>query len=143
MSVTTTSNTTTQSVLKVLADYELTHSGNDTDGTVEAPNPRLVDQETRQNPDWWTRDYNGVPPYRPINYDLDHELRPWARPGIETAFVWTMLNGVGVVAVGSLFHMLFMRVVLTFGNQATARLWRNTGGRLNDTIFRFSIGGER
>ncbi|KAJ9653754.1 hypothetical protein H2198_007101 [Neophaeococcomyces mojaviensis] len=124
MSVTTTSNTTTQSVLKVLADYELTHSGNDTDGTVEAPNPRLVDQETRQNPDWWTRDYNGVPPYRPINYDLDHELRPWARPGIETAFVWTMLNGVGVVA-------------------ATARLWRNTGGRLNDTIFRFSIGGER
>ncbi|KAK5069239.1 hypothetical protein LTR64_008606 [Lithohypha guttulata] len=124
MSATTTANTRTQAVLNLLADYELTHSGHDTTGVVEPPNPRSVEDETRQNPDFWTRDYHGVPPYRPINYELDYDARPWARPGVETAFVWVMLNGVGIVA-------------------ATARLWRNTGGRLNDKIFRFSIGGER
>lgn len=103
MSVTTTANPISQSVLTILADYELTHSGNETtEGTVEAPNPRSVEEETSSsNPDWWTRDYNGVPPHRPINYNLDREQRPWARPGIETAFVWVMLNGVGAVAVSN------------------------------------------
>lgn len=104
MSVTTTANPATQTVLQALADYDLTHTGNDqtSDGTIEAPNPRSRSDEIQQNPDWWLEDYNGVPPYRPINYELDHESRPWARPGIETAFVWTMLNGVGIVAVSLL-----------------------------------------
>lgn len=124
MSVTTTANRTTQSILTLLADYELTHSGDEQNGVIEPPNERSKTEDTRQNPEGWRDDYDGVPPYRPINHDLDREQRPWARPGIETAFVWTMLNGVGVVA-------------------STSRVWRLTGGRINDKIFRFSIGGER
>ena len=125
MSVTTTSNTTTQSVLNLLADYEVTHSGDDTDATVEAPNPRPSAEEARQNPDWWTRDHNDVPTYRPINYSLDRELRPWARPGIETAFVSTMLSGVGIVAVGSFLDMEFWRVRLIVGIPGYSKAMEN------------------
>lgn len=100
MSVTTTANTTTQAVLHVLADYELTHSGEQPQSsTVESPNARSAKEEEAENPDWWPNDYNAIPQYRPINYNLDRESRPWAQPGIETAFVWTMLNGVGIVSV--------------------------------------------
>jgi hypothetical protein len=126
MSVTTTANPVAQSVLRVLADYELTHSGDNesTDGEVKPPNHRSQEAETTANPDSWPTEYNGIPPHRPINYNLDHELRPWGSNGVETVFVVIMLNGVGLVA-------------------AAARSWRLTGGRLTDKIFRFSIGGER
>jgi hypothetical protein len=100
MSVTTTANVTTQQILHVLADYELTHSGEEErNGIVEPPNKRSETEETAPNPEWWPEDYHYIPSYRPINYHLDREIRPWAQPGVETAFVWTMLNGVGIVAV--------------------------------------------
>lgn len=127
MSVTTTANPVAQSVLRILADYELTHSGDNesTDGEVKPPNHRSQEAETStENPDSWPTEYSGIPPHRPINYNLDHESRPWGSNGVETVFVVMMLNGVGLVA-------------------AAARSWRLTGGRLNDKIFRFSIGGER
>ena len=102
MSVTTAANTTTQSVLHLLADYELTHSGEEPTGSVpEPPNPRSRSEDSDQNPDWWPENYHGIPAHRPINYNLDRESRPWAQPGVETAFVWTMLNGVGIIAVCS------------------------------------------
>jgi hypothetical protein len=108
MSVTTTANRTTQSVLHVLADYELTHSGDDEKpGVVDAPNARLAEIESVENPSWWPEDYNAIPPYRPINYNLDREIRPWAQSGVETAFVWTMLNGVGIIAVCLRFSWLY------------------------------------
>jgi hypothetical protein len=143
MSVTTTANTTTQSILHVLADYELTHSGEGQQtSAVEPPNPRNTNEERAENPEWWPEDYNAIPPYRPINYNLDRESRPWAQPGIETAFVWTMLNGVGVVSVSSSkFCQLSPSTPDT--TQFCSKAWRQTGGRLNDRIFRFSIGGER
>jgi hypothetical protein len=108
MSVTTTANTTTQSILHILADYELTHSGEcQQSSIVDPPNPRSTDQEQPQNPDWWPDNYNAIPAYRPINYNLDRESRPWAQPGIETAFVWTMLNGVGIISVRyALLHII-------------------------------------
>lgn len=95
MSVTTTTTTQSREVLRLLADYELTHTGEEDAGT----EPPQTHQPEVSNPSWWPTDYSGVPPYRPINYNLDREQRPWARPGIETAFAFTMLNGVGVVAV--------------------------------------------
>ncbi|KIW07199.1 uncharacterized protein PV09_02065 [Verruconis gallopava] len=127
MSETTTTATITarQPVLQVLADYELTHTGEEAQNSTDAlSNSPSETNEIKENPDWWPEDYNAIPPYRPINYHLDRESRPWAQPGIETAFVWTMLNGVGIIAFSS-------------------KVWRQTGGRLNDKIFRFSIGGER
>lgn len=115
MSVTTTANPVAQSVLRVLADYELTHSDheNTEPENIGTLNPRSQVAETRPNPDGWTDDYNGVPPYRPINYQLDREERPWAQPGIETAFVWTMLNGVGCVSVCRTLRLLLREHPLT------------------------------
>ncbi|ETN42317.1 uncharacterized protein HMPREF1541_01471 [Cyphellophora europaea CBS 101466] len=123
MSVTTTSNVSTQSVIRLLADYELTHSEGE-----QAPADTSVNERPRatseSNPAWWPTDHHGIPPHRPIDYTLDHEQRPWAASPIETAFVMTLLNGVGIVA-------------------CISKVWRQTGGRINDNIFRFSIGGER
>ena len=129
MSVTTTANTTTQSVLNLLADYELTHSEPpdiaSPDPQTATLNPRDSSSET-DNPDWWPTEYNGIPPHRPINYNLDRESRPWGSNGVETAFVSVMLNGVGFVA-------------------AVARTWRFTGGQngLGLKNIKYSIGGER
>jgi hypothetical protein len=94
---TSTININSPAVLRLLADYDLTHTGGEEDGEVQPPNSQPEVQ--RENPSWWPTNYNDIPPYRPINYNLDREQRPWARPGIETAFAFTMLNGVGVVAV--------------------------------------------
>lgn len=98
---TTTTETTTLSpaVLRLLADYELTHTGEE--GQPPSP-PNNRSEPVVQNPSWWPTNYDGIPPYRPIDYNLDRDQRPWARPGIETAFAFTMLNGVGVVAVSPL-----------------------------------------
>jgi hypothetical protein len=116
MSVTTTANTTTQSILHVLADYELTHSGEDQQfAVIEPPNERSKEEEETENPDWWPNNYNGIPAYRPINYNLDRESRPWAQPGVETVFVWTMLNGVGIVSVRS-ENPYIICGMLTFGS---------------------------
>lgn len=98
MSVTTTASTTTQGVIRLLADYDLTHSG-DEDGTVDASLNERPTAPTRSNPSWWPTDQNGIPPYRPIDYNLDREQRPWAGSPAESAFAWTLLNGVGIVSV--------------------------------------------
>ena len=127
MSVTTTANTTTQTVFRVLQDYELTHSE---EPNTEDPNPQTASlnprDEITSNPEYWPTDYNGVPPHRPINYNLDRESRPWGSNGIESTFVSVMLNGVGAVA-------------------AVARSWRVTLGTdgLGVKDIKYSIGGER
>lgn len=53
---------------------------------------------------WEHRAYNRgsfrqVPPYRPIDYSLDQQQRPWGSNGLETAFVYNMFTGVWIVAV--------------------------------------------
>jgi len=100
MSVTTTSNTVTGSALRLLADYELHHSGDFVEsGVVEAPNTRP--EETAQNPDWWPTNHRRIPDHRPVNRELDHDLRPAGSFFMEQCFVWTMLGGVTVNAVGT------------------------------------------
>jgi hypothetical protein len=98
MSVTTTASTTTQGVIRLLADYDLTHTGDDS-GDIDSSLNERPEATTRSNPSWWPTDHNGIPPYRPIDRNLDREQRPWAGPGAETVFAWTLLNGVGIVAV--------------------------------------------
>ena len=101
MSVTTTANPITRNTLRVLADYEVHHSGeNDELVTVEEPNPRSHEAEAQvEDPEWWDRSHRRVPQHRPINRNLDREERPDGRNPIERTFVFTMLNGVGLVAV--------------------------------------------
>lgn len=98
--MTTTSNVTTQNVVRLLADYELTHTGDDDDAAAgdSSVNERQP-ASTLSNPSWWPTDHHGIPPHRPIDYNLDREQRPWGGSPVGNAFAWTLLNGVGIVAV--------------------------------------------
>ena len=98
MSVTTTQNPVTGSVLQVLADYDLHHSG-DPAHPREAERPNLRPEPSINNPHWWPSDHNRVPPYRPINRNLDLEQRPDGANAIERTFIFVMLNGCGLNAV--------------------------------------------
>ncbi|CAD0106666.1 unnamed protein product, partial [Aureobasidium uvarum] len=122
MSVTLTENRTVYSLGRTLADYDLQHSGEENDVS-EAPNSRPAPQGAGNNPADWEDTFRRVPDYRPIDHNLDFAYRDTTQNGIERAFIWNMFNG----------------IVLT---SATNRLWRATGGKLNNTYFRWQVGGE-
>lgn len=102
MSVTTTENPIYQTVAQVLVDYDIHHSGQP-DHPAEASavevNPRSQGQETRAIPNNWPSDYRRVPPYRPIDRNLDLSQRPLGSNRIETAFITVMFTGVYLNAV--------------------------------------------
>ncbi|KAJ6104932.1 hypothetical protein N7486_003621 [Penicillium sp. IBT 16267x] len=107
--------TTTATSLSVLADYELHHSGEERSTSAPALN-------TPQPADWPT-DHRRVPAYRPANHHLDYNERTAGTSAGEYVFIQVMLHGVWL-------------------NAAASRLWRFTGGRVNDKIFHYEIGGE-
>ncbi|KAJ5151371.1 uncharacterized protein N7482_010623 [Penicillium canariense] len=114
MSVTTTSTTTGS--LSALADYEVHHSGSEPDASAAPVN---IGQPT----DWPTH-HRRMPAYRPANPQLDRTDRPAGNGHpAEYAFIQIMLHGVWL-------------------NASVARLWRFTGGRINDKIFHYEVGGE-
>lgn len=145
MSVTTTSNTTTQGVLHLLADYDVHHSGNpDQPSEPAPPNPERAPDTGHENPPGWDDEHNRVPHYRPINRNLDMDLRPGGANMPESIFIGTLLNGVRLVAVRSPIRTNILSQVGLTRNfvQNVNHLWRATGGRLNQRIFRYEIGGE-
>ncbi|KAF1816411.1 hypothetical protein P152DRAFT_446070 [Eremomyces bilateralis CBS 781.70] len=72
----------------------------------------------------WRSDYRRVPPYRPLNRSLEHRSQRTVYQNVgEQAFVNVMLHGVWL-------------------NSNLAHLWRATGGKWNDSLFRYKIGGE-
>lgn len=100
MSVTTTANPVSHAVLEVLADYDLHHSGNPEHPKPAAdPNVRADTAETTDNPEWWPTDHRRIPPYRPVDVNLDRTQRPDGVNPIEVAFIFTMLRGVQLQAV--------------------------------------------
>lgn len=106
MSVTTSTNTISQSVLHLLADYELHHSEALVEpGIVEGQNPRS--EPHSENPEWWPTDHRGVPDYRPINRNLDRELRPAGSFLMETCFIIIMLGGVAINSVSPRSAIIF------------------------------------
>ena len=136
MSVTTTATATRS--LSVLADYEVHHSGSEqTASSSAAPvNPG-------QPADWPTH-HRRVPNYRPANSRLDLADRPAGNGHpAEYAFIQIMLHGVWINAVckrntreGDWENLLIDDW------QSVSRLWRFTGGRINDKIFHYDVGGE-
>lgn len=81
--------TTTTNSLSVLADYEVHHSGEETE-TV----PVNTSQPQSNPPDWPTH-HRRIPAYRPMNRELDFAERPAGTgPLVEYAFIQVMLHGV-------------------------------------------------
>ncbi|KAL4876676.1 hypothetical protein BJY04DRAFT_199603 [Aspergillus karnatakaensis] len=120
MSTTTTTTIVPASTVSILADYELHHSGAETSpNNNQSPQP----SQTSAQPQDWPSEYRRVPPYRPINRNLDRAERAAGASVPEYIFIQSMLHGVWL-------------------NASVARLWRFTGGRINDRIFRYDVGGE-
>jgi len=125
MSVTTTSNPLTQTLLHALTDYDLHHSG-DPDNPQRPADLNTSPSATtltQQNPAWWPSDHRRIPPHRPINRELDRELRPGGTNVVEQVFIFTMLRGVQVKAVS---HTLPWRVVSLLSKPP--RMSRQHGG---------------
>lgn len=98
MSVTLTENRTVYSLGRTLADYDLQHSGEETD-VPETPNSRPVPQGAGNNPADWEDSFRRVPDYRPVDYDLDFAYRDTTQNGIERAFIWNMFSGIVLTSV--------------------------------------------
>ncbi|KAF2113757.1 hypothetical protein BDV96DRAFT_495990 [Lophiotrema nucula] len=119
MSVTTTANAQTYNIRAALADYDLHHTEETPLDTSVNTHPAPASQ--LQNPLNWPTDQRRVPPYRPVNTELDQSQRRVYQNGIEQVFVGVMFSGVFVEAT-------------------LARLWRATAGRVWDAGYK--IGGE-
>ncbi|KAL2847480.1 hypothetical protein BJY01DRAFT_212672 [Aspergillus pseudoustus] len=117
----TTTTTTTNNTLSILADYELHHSGSEStsDQNASSPSPSASSSQ----PANWPTNYRRVPPHRPVNRNLDQTERAAGSSVPEYIFIQSMLHGVWL-------------------NASVSRLWRFTGGRINDRIFRYDVGGE-
>lgn len=105
MSVTTTDNPITTSIQQdYLQDYNirLTGSSDSVEATELHPAPPNTDNlplHNVENPPDWDDQHRDVPPYRPVNRNLDREQRPWGSNPIESAFVFHMLHGVWLNSV--------------------------------------------
>lgn len=106
MSVATTENPITHTLLRTLADYDVHHSGSPANPqpapapNVHAPqtSPEVASRSTN-NPEGWPGNYRRVPDYRPADPNLDLEQRPNGINGFERAFISTMFLGVATNAV--------------------------------------------
>ncbi|KAK5657296.1 hypothetical protein OQA88_3358 [Cercophora sp. LCS_1] len=114
--------TTATTTADHLVDYRIRLTGGDelqSASTQETPNVTAP----LENPPGWETEYRQVPPYRPINTQLDRESRPWGSDSVESVIIFTMFQGVWL-------------------KSSVAWLWRVTGGRLNEKVFTSTIGGE-
>ena len=103
MSVTTTANARLVTLRQTLADYELHHSevnANPSTGS-PAPGPNPSASVSANNPPNWDRNHRRVPPYRPVRHENYDAERNTYNNNVERAFVWVMLNGVGLQSVGA------------------------------------------
>ena len=108
MSVTTTSNTAYYTTVQTLRDYDLMHTGPENDsassGGVEDITKLSSDssqqQEQQSNPPGWTTDHRRVPNYRPIRHNTEVFEAGQLQHPAERTFIWVMLHGVGINAVG-------------------------------------------
>ncbi|KAK0741127.1 hypothetical protein B0T18DRAFT_432302 [Schizothecium vesticola] len=87
----------------------------------EYPSPER--QQHTTNPPGWESSYRQVPPHRCVNRNLDAESRPWGAHGAQSPVIFAMMHGVWL-------------------KSSVAWLWRKTGGRVNDGVFRTTVGGE-
>ncbi|KAJ5122212.1 hypothetical protein N7448_003344 [Penicillium atrosanguineum] len=117
MSITTTE---TRTSISVLADYEIHHSGAAED--VPGPSATLLTPSFVEPASWPTH-HRRIPPYRPVNYNLDFDERPIGSSPGESVFIFVMMHGVWL-------------------NASVAKLWRKTGGKLNEGMFQYKVGGE-
>jgi hypothetical protein len=96
MSVTTTANPIHYSLHTVLADYDLHHTEEEHDTSLNAhPAPTT----SQVNPSSWPTEHRRVPEFRPINTELDQSERRVFLSPVERVFVGVMFTGVYLQSV--------------------------------------------
>ncbi|KAI3392894.1 hypothetical protein diail_5027 [Diaporthe ilicicola] len=124
MSATTVDNPMTTAVSRqVLRDYDIHLTGDETVAPPNTDSRPPQSTSTVSNPPGWDTEHRGVPPHRPINTGLDLTQRPLGGNPVGAVFVTTMFTGVTI-------------------NANVRWLWTKTGGRINDKIFHYKVGGE-
>ncbi|KAL3422097.1 hypothetical protein PVAG01_06253 [Phlyctema vagabunda] len=116
----TTTTVTTRQLDQVLQDYKirLTGAGEETEASAQEQQAAPV-----SNPTNWPTDRNRVPPYRPINRNLNLQERSFGSNVPETIFLTIMFSGVAL-------------------NASIAKAWGATAGPFFPRVFRYAIGGE-
>jgi len=99
------SNRTTTTTLQQdhLRDYTIRLTGGGSDTTASEPSPESAapTPATIENPPNWETEYRDVPPYRPINRQLDRDSRPWGSNAVETPIIVAMMHGVWLKSVSA------------------------------------------
>ncbi|KAL4803140.1 hypothetical protein BDV18DRAFT_163200 [Aspergillus unguis] len=118
-------STTTTVHPSILTDYALHHSDSQANQPTEpeSQSPSPSGTPSQEQPANWPSNHRRVPPYRPINRTLDFSERAAGANVPEYIFIQSMLHGVWL-------------------NASVSRLWRFTGGRITDRVFRYDVGGE-
>jgi hypothetical protein len=96
MSVTTTTNPLTYNLSSVLADYDLHHTAESLDTSL---NPHPAPTPPSQNPSDWPTEHRRVPAFRPVNTQLDQSERRVYQNGAERTFILVMFTGVYIESV--------------------------------------------
>lgn len=103
MSAATLNNpVTTTARQDYLRDYHIRLTGGEDSDRERQPLAPPSAENTRapaDNPPGWYNEHRQVPPYRPVNTELDRKQRPWGSNPVESAFVFTMLHGVWLTSV--------------------------------------------
>jgi hypothetical protein len=118
MSVTTTANPIHYSLQTVLADYDLHHTEEEHDTSLNAhPAP----SSSQANPSSWPTEHRRVPEFRPINTELDQSERRVFLSGVEQVFVGVMFTGVYLQSVSTSLE------TSRYATDVYARLSRKSG----------------
>lgn len=102
MSVTTTENRLYYNTVDILRDYDVHHTNAEEREPLDSTLNEHPIPEPASNPEGWPTDHRRVPPYRPVNRELNQEERaPFGRNVVEGTFIFLMLNGVRINSVSS------------------------------------------
>ncbi|CAN8095658.1 unnamed protein product [Discula destructiva] len=116
MSATTTDNPVATTLHRAaqpshLQDYNVRLTSDESTSPSPTPSTTTVQASpsvTVSNPPGWDDQHRGVPPYRPINRDLDPIQRPFGGSPVGDAFVFTMFTGVSILSVSCTSHPRFI-----------------------------------
>lgn len=147
MSITTTvqwNGEGTESLETTLHDYRMhLTGGRDEQECVSTRQENETVSQPIDSPANWPTQYRRIPPYRPINRNLDLTERPNGSSRAELVFVTVMLNGIRLQSVRTEHLSLALGARLTrLLLQGLVRAWEYTGGHWYPQLTRYKIGGE-
>lgn len=151
-------------VRDLLQAYNVHHSGSDEQQEEEGDHPELRQApriplatlnvqpiqrsipQGRRRPDLETR--RRVPPYRQTHREHKLASRPASLDILEGVLIQAAFFGVYVHGVSESRTVVRTRrqphvaVLIPAALQSLNQIWRKTGGKVNDTLFRFPVGGQ-